>query len=224
MIVQMETVPLSRRSRTALRVFLLAQIAHTMFIPLVDTLFHLIWPFPISRGGLLVTLPWWERLHWDYIFVGFIALVFEIILWRRLSKPGRHAWTYLAVTIAVASLYLLWVIGTGFHLVPLQIQDMWLLAAIPVGVFGLWESKGTVPVKRVHLAEITFALLSAAVIVYVEGRYFSHGSIQWSIDVPAYVDIICHSGFSYPQENSLILCVLCYSLYSSIHYLCRKIR
>jgi hypothetical protein len=219
MIAQMETVPLSRRSHTALRVFLLAQIAHTVFIPFVYILDDLISPHHFSRSG-----HWWEHLNWDYIFAGCIALIYEIILWRRLSKPGRRAWAFLAVTVAAASLYLLWVIGTGFHLVPLLIPDMWLLAAIPVGVFGLWESKGAFPVKRVHLAEISFSLLAAVAIVYTAGRYFPHGSINWAIDVPAYVDIICHSRFSYPQENSLILCVLCYSLYSPIHYLFRKIR
>jgi len=211
---------LSKYKRLALRTVLLALMIHTVLPLVIDTLMRLISPYPwLVRGrfkqGVLVweLPPWHERLLWGQMFSQCVALIFEIKVWRFISRRKRCAWPYLAVMVMATMFYLFGVGGTTlFLLAPLLLPDKYLLYTTLFGLIVLWLTRSEFAVKPMQMVEIAASILLAGVIVFISGYYFPHGIIDWAVQVPAYVDIIARSRFKSPQESLLVLCVVCFYL------------
>jgi hypothetical protein len=224
----METVRLTKPQRITLRAILLLQITHTVFLMTADTLNRLIYPYPLLHfeGGKLVEFmpPWQDRIHWDELSIWCVVLVVEIILWRTLSKVKRYAWPLLATQLIASLFYLSWVVRTGWDSPPVRVSQIGLLVAWPFAAATLWRSRRAFSTCLRQLVQIALAVVLAAIVVFVNGRHFPVGSIEWAFDVPRYVDVIASSRFGWPQESSLVLCWFCYALVAGLAWGLRKIR
>lgn len=199
---------------------LIAQMVHTVFPLVIDTLIRLISPYPYHTIGRFIqgklvfeVPPWYERLLWGQMIIQCIAFIFEIEIWRWISKQKSVFWMYLAVITAATGFYLFGISGTTSELL---MPDKYLLCAALFSLVVLWWTRRDFSVKVIHIAEIVASVFMAAVIVFVKGYYFPTGSIQWAIKVPAYVDIIASSGLDSPQETTLVMCVVSFSFIHAI--------
>jgi hypothetical protein len=202
---------LRRHTSFTIKISLLLQIIHTALAMTSYTLNRLISPHPYYRSSgdkLVPEIPSLsERLSWDQIFFLCAALAFEAILWRYLSKMKNVTWIYLGVMTSATTLYLLFVTQT--YSLPLLIPDMLLLISVFLGFIALWLSRKDFEVPPIAFIQIAAALILSISVIYISGRYFPDGVIDWAIPMPVYVDLMAVSRFSY-SESILILCLICH--------------
>jgi hypothetical protein len=218
----------------ALRIFLLLHMVRSGSIALsfafnvIYVLINLMHPLPpvrIMGHELNLKIPNWNNhVFWDPILFAYIALTFEIMLWRWLSHRKRIAWTYLAVMVIATALYALWaseiLYAPVFNMVP-WVWHLFISAAI--GVLGLWLSRKELAAKPSQLLQILVSILIAVLLILISGRYSPYVSINWAIRVPAYVDIIESSRFSQFHEINLVLFLACCLALHISFWACRKI-
>ena len=202
---------LRRHTSVTIKISLLLQIIHTALEMFSYMLNRIISPHPYYResGNKLVPVipPLIDRFSWDQIFFLCAALVFEFILWRRLLRMKSVTWIYLAVMTSATTLYLLFVTQT--YSMPLSIPDMLLLISALLGFVALWLSRKEFEVNPSTFIQIAAALILSALVIYISGRYFPDGVIDWAKPMPVCVDIMAVSRFTY-SESILTLCLSCY--------------
>jgi hypothetical protein len=218
----MNVEQLPKNQRFALWAALLAQIAHTVII-LTSGIFIAFKPHAVLHGAHLEYLPWTERFPWSLTFYCLIALVVEIAIWCCLSKAKPCGWPYFAVMLAAGCLYLLYLADASFHVFRgvdvtfFGALDIFPFLAVIFGISGLLRSRKVFLVRPIVIFPIILAILSLLAVIFLKGRYFPYGGgPQYIISVPAYFDIIVNSGLQYPQESSMVLCVLLYALISIV--------
>jgi hypothetical protein len=222
-----EQLPTNRRF--ALWAALLAQIAHTVII-LTSRMFIAFKPHPVLHGAHLEYLPWTERFPWSLTFVCIIALVVEIVIWSCLSKAKPCAWPYFVVMLAADGLYLLYLADASFHVFRgvdvtfFGVLDVFPFLAVIFGISGLLRSRKVFLVRPIVILPIILATLSSVAVIFLKGRYFPDGGgPQYIVSVPVYFDIVVNSGLQYPQESSMVLCVLLYALISIVFYKIKRV-
>jgi hypothetical protein len=208
----------------ALRIFLILQMVRSGTIALgfafnvIYTLIDSIHPLPPARilGGDQLDFrnpAWSNHSFWDPILFSYIALVFEIVLWRWLSRRKPIAWTYVAVMVIATALYALWASEILIAPVLCLLPWVWhLIASAIIGVAGLWLSRKELAVKPSQLFQISASVLGALLFIFITGRYSPYVSLNWAIRVPAYIDIIESSRFSQFPEISLVVFIACCSV------------
>jgi hypothetical protein len=122
-------------------------------------------------------------------------------------------------------LYLLWAVGLGFG----DTWDEYVLAmcyllAVPFAIVSLWGSRTAFSITLAQLLKAGLAVVLASVVVFVSGRYFGIDTIDWVRPVPRYINILAISGFTYPQESSLILAWGSYVFVASLFLAISKVR
>jgi len=133
-------------------------------------------------------------------------LLLELILWRSLNRSHRRSWALITILIVWLLLYLLWVINRGIDIWPDHILSICLPVLLPFGIVAVWRSRGTLAVSSTQFILITGAIILAAGIVFVCGRYLGMEVIDQELPVTHYINIIGMSGLAYPQEKGLMLC------------------
>ncbi len=167
--------------------------------------------YRMGKGGLVAeTVPWLERVPWDQLVVWCLASMILIAMWRSLRKLKADTWSFLVILIVTAFFYLLW--GVGLHMNDLGVLGIGLLLGTPLGLVILWRSRNQFTVTPRYYIQVASAIALAAAIILVSGSYFPKGSIEWTVPVPRYVDIIALSGFAYPEEKPLVLCWILYAI------------
>jgi hypothetical protein len=218
---KLKTPRLSKYQQVTLRIILLIQIIHTVLMMIEGTIIRILTPWSIMvprQGGGWVeqALPWYQRIFWHFVLIGCFALLLELILWRSLSSLHRRSWPLITILILWLSLYLLWVFDRGIDIWPDHILSICLPVLLPFSIVTVWRSRGTFAVCSLQLILMAGAIILAAGIVFVCGRYLGMEVIDQDLPVTHYINIIGMSGFTYPQEKGLMLFLGSYGFVSMI--------
>lgn len=214
---ELKTPRLSKFQQVTLRTILIIQIMHTVLMMIEGTIIRILTPWSVMvprQGGGWVeqALPWYQRIFWHFVLIGCVAILLELILWRSLNRLHRHSWSFITILIVWLSLYLLWVIDRGIDIWPDHILRICLPVLLPFGIVAVWRSRGTFAVSSLQFILIVGAIILAAGIVFVCGRYLGMEVIDQELPVTHYINIIGMSGFTYPQEKGIMLCFWSYGL------------
>jgi hypothetical protein len=219
----------------ALKIFLLllmvrsGTIALAFAFSVICALINLIHPLISARIFMgeefdLSNPKWNDRVFWDPVLFSYMALIFQIVLWRWLSQRKRIAWTYSAVMVVATALYALWASEILYSPVfSNPIPWVWHLSATAaIGVAGLWLSRKELAARPSQLLQISASALVAVLCIYMSGRYSPCVSLNWAIRVPPYIDIIESSRFSQFYEISLVVFLVCGSALHILLWACGK--
>ena len=217
----MNSDQLSRNCRYTLRIALLAQMAHTV-VTFVSGIAIALNSHSVLHDGRLEYLPWTESIPWRFIVLCAVALFIEIMIWRWLSELKPCALSYFTIMLAAECLYLLYLADTSIHIFRsvdvkvFELLDIFLLIAVVLGISSLFQSRKAFSLRRVLFLQIILAIISTVTVVFLKGHYYPAGAEPEYIisDVPPYFGIIALSNLQFPQESSMVLCVLLFALIS----------
>lgn len=230
----MERTRISKFQYAALGALLLIQTAHSLYQLISDMLFRILNPslsmvmkHKAGIGWVTEIPPWQQRMQWTWFSFWCAAIVFEIVLWFALFRARRYLWPFITIMITSLFLYLLWAIGLGFDLADDHILAVLFLLALPFGLAALWRSRKAFSIGSMQLIQIALAMLLAAIVVFVSGRYFGHGSLDFIEPIPfyaEYMNIVAMSGFEWPQESGLVLVWSTYTFVLGLFWAVRRIK
>jgi hypothetical protein len=201
----------SRYHILLLKAALILQMIHTALSLIIYLQIHLINPLLMGQAGeskFVWAIPdLIKRLQWHYLFFLCAAAIFEIILWRWLSKKKCYVWNCFVIMVSAMSLNILYV--TQIKLI--QFRDSYFMIAAIIGFIGLWIYREEFAVRRKDMLRISASIVLALFIVYISGRHFPNGAINWAIPVPDYIEIVALSRFNY-EESVFMLFLGCYAI------------
>ena len=216
-----EITRLSKGQIITLRTIIIIQMAHTLLWLVVDAPDRFVRVILSPGPRRTEMVPLGEALASGWIFTLLSALIIEVALLRSLCKRESWVWIGTLLLLIDANIYMFW---TQQFDSPVMVGiEIGLLLASPIGYLSLWNSRKAFAIRRIDFWQVPFALILAAVVIFISGFYFPRGT-GWELLPPLWFRIPIDSQFSFPQERSLVLMWGCYAAVAAFVWLIAKAR
>jgi hypothetical protein len=182
-----------RFQKLMLKAFLLLQAVHSIFFFAMSTTQFVLQDFSFGIWGWKL-----ERLG-----AALISMVLVILLLRETFADKRRAWGLTLMLVIDVACYGFWAWTDEAPLFRIMLTAQ--LALMPFVIVALLKTMRNCGVTTVDFCAAASAVVIAALVVFVRGRYYPANSPNWYPLPPLYYRLLTFSDFHWPQEKSLAL-------------------
>jgi hypothetical protein len=203
---------ITRIQKFVLKAFLLLQVIHSLLFVVISTAQFVFQDFSFGIWG-------WKL---ERLVAALISMVFAVLILRETIADKRRAWGLTLMLAIDVACYGLWAWTAEAPLPKIMLTAQ--LALMSFVIVVLLKTMRSCGVSIADLFVAASAVVIAAVIVFVRGRYYPVASVYWDPAPPLCYRLLAYSDFDFPQEKSLALLMVSYLALSWISEMVFKAR